>query len=397
MKKNFNSKEVIFLLIVTCLISLAIGNAINIDKKILEQPIDENLTEFEQNYQYIIDNYYEEVDKAKLIKGAIEGMVNSLGDDYSIAITDDMSNNFNIKLTGSYSGLGIEIVNDQSYNIYISDVIEGSPAEKAGLKVLDKIISIDEIEFTGKKTTELTNYIKESNKEKYIIKVERDNKEETFELTRETIEIKSVYSEIKNIDNQKIGYVYISIFASNTSTQFKNAIEELEKEGINSLIIDVRSNTGGHLTSVVDMLSCLLDSSKIIYQIENKGEVTKYYSKGNTTKTYPIVVLQNNGSASASELLSAALKEEYGATIIGENSYGKGTVQELISLQDGIQYKITTKKWLTPKGNWINGTGVSVDIEEKLSEEYKQNPSDENDNQLQKAIEYLKQKGFFVK
>lgn len=393
MKKNFNSKEVIFLLIVTCLISLAIGNAINIDKKSLEQPIDENLTEFEQNYQYIIDNYYEEVDKAKLIKGAIEGMVNSLGDDYSIAITDDMSNNFNIKLTGSYSGLGIEIVNDQSYNIYISDVIEGSPAEKAGLKVLDKIISIDEIEFTGKKTTELTNYIKESNKEKYIIKVERDNKEETFELTRETIEIKSVYSEIKNIDNQKIGYVYISIFASNTSTQFKNAIEELEKEGINSLIIDVRSNTGGHLTSVVDMLSCLLDSSKIIYQIENKGEVTKYYSKGNTTKTYPIVVLQNNGSASASELLSAALKEEYGATIIGENSYGKGTVQELISLQDGIQYKITTKKWLTPKGNWINGTGVSVDIEEKLSEEYKQNPSDENDNQLQKAIEYLKQKG----
>lgn len=393
MKKNFNSKEVIFLLIVTCLISLAIGNAINIDKKNLEQPIDENLTEFEQNYQYIIDNYYEEVDKAKLIKGAIEGMVNSLGDDYSIAITDDMSNNFNIKLTGSYSGLGIEIVNDQSYNIYISDVIEGSPAEKAGLKVLDKIISIDEIEFTGKKTTELTNYIKESNKEKYIIKVERDNKEETFELTRETIEIKSVYSEIKNIDNQKIGYVYISIFASNTSTQFKNAIEELEKEGINSLIIDVRSNTGGHLTSVVDMLSCLLDSSKIIYQIENKGEVTKYYSKGNTTKTYPIVVLQNNGSASASELLSAALKEEYGATIIGENSYGKGTVQELISLQDGIQYKITTKKWLTPKGNWINGTGVSVDIEEKLSEEYKQNPSDENDNQLQKAIEYLKQKG----
>lgn len=393
MKKNFNSKEVIFLLIVTCLISLAIGNSINIDKKSLEQPIDENLTEFEQNYQYIIDNYYEEVDKAKLIKGAIEGMVNSLGDDYSIAITDDMSNNFNIKLTGSYSGLGIEIVNDQSYNIYISDVIEGSPAEKAGLKVLDKIIRIDEIEFTGKKTTELTNYIKESNKEKYIIKVERDNKEETFELTRETIEIKSVYSEIKNIDNQKIGYVYISIFASNTSTQFKNAIEELEKEGINSLIIDVRSNTGGHLTSVVDMLSCLLDSSKIIYQIENKGEVTKYYSKGNTTKTYPIVVLQNNGSASASELLSAALKEEYGATIIGENSYGKGTVQELISLQDGIQYKITTKKWLTPKGNWINGTGVSVDIEEKLSEEYKQNPSDENDNQLQKAIEYLKQKG----
>lgn len=351
---------------------------------------DEYLKEFENNYQYILDNYYDEVDKDAIIKGAIEGMVNALGDDYSVAISDENSNNFNIRLTGSYSGIGIEIINDSNYNIIISDVFENSPAEKAGLQVMDIITSIDDEDFTNKKTYELTNYIKDSNKEKYTIKIKRGTEEKTFEVTRELIQIKSIYSELKEVDNKKIGYIYISVFASNTAMQFKQAIESLEEQGIDSLIIDVRYNTGGHLTSVVEMLSCLLDSSKVIYQIESKNNTTKYYSRGDKTKNYPIVVLQNKQSASASELLSAALKEEYGATIIGEVSYGKGTVQELVTLSDGTQYKFTTKKWLTPHGNWINKTGVSVDIEEVLSEAYKENPTEENDNQLQKAIEYLK-------
>ena len=386
MKKNFNSKEVIFLLLITCLISLMVGNAIKLGNLKDSEQSDLNLKEFEENYQYIIDNYYKDVDKSKLIKGAIEGMVNSLEDDYSVAISDDQSNNFNIKLTGSYNGIGIEIVNDKENNIYISDIIEGSPAEKAGLKAMDMIISIDDINFQNKQTKELTNYIKEKNNKEYTIKVKRNDEEKTFKITREQIEIKSIYYELKEIDNNKIGYIYVSIFASNTAEQFKKAIDDLESKQIDSLIIDVRYNSGGHLTSVVDMLSCLLDSKKVIYQIESKGEVTKYYSHGKTTKNYPIVVLQNKESASASELLSAALKEEYGATIIGETSYGKGTVQELVSLPDGTQYKFTTKKWLTPQGNWINEVGVSVDIEEKLNADYIDN---QEDNQLQKAIDYL--------
>lgn len=386
MKKNFNSKEVIFLLLITCLISLMVGNAIKLGNLKDSEQSDLNLKEFEENYQYIIDNYYKDVDKSKLIKGAIEGMVNSLEDDYSVAISDDQSNNFNIKLTGSYNGIGIEIVNDKENNIYISDIIEGSPAEKAGLKAMDMIISVDDINFQNKQTKELTNYIKEKNNKEYTIKVKRNDEEKTFKITREQIEIKSIYYELKEIDNNKIGYIYVSIFASNTAEQFKKAIEDLESKQIDSLIIDVRYNSGGHLTSVVDMLSCLLDSKKVIYQIESKGEITKYYSHGKTTKNYPIVVLQNKESASASELLSAALKEEYGATIIGETSYGKGTVQELVSLPDGTQYKFTTKKWLTPQGNWINEVGVSVDIEEKLNADYIDN---QEDNQLQKAIDYL--------
>ena len=391
MKKNFNYKEVIFLVILTCVVSLWMGNAIKLNKIEPKAESDDYLKEFEENYQYILDNYYDEVNKEAIIKGAISGMVNALGDDYSVAINDESSNNFNTRLTGSYSGIGIEIVNDNNYNIIISDVFEDTPAAKAGLKVMDVILSIDDVDFSNKKTSELTDYIKESNKEKYIIKVKRGTEELSFEIERQLIQIKSIYSELKEIDDHKIGYIYISVFASNTADQFKAAVESLEKQEMDSLIIDVRYNTGGHLTSAVEILSYLLSSDKVIYQIESKGITTKYYSKGSETKTYPIVVLQNKNSASASELLSAALKEEYGATIIGEVSYGKGTVQELVTLTDGTQYKFTTKKWLTPKGNWINGVGVSVDIEEALSKEYENNPTEENDNQLQRAVQYLKE------
>ena len=393
MKKNFNYKEVILLVVITCFVSIWMGSSMHITEKQQElSNKDEYLKEFETNYKYILDNYYDDVDKDAIIKGAIEGMVNALGDDYSVAISDESSNNFNIRLTGSYSGIGIEIVNDSNYNIIISDIFEDSPASKAGLQILDIITAIDDIDFTNKKTYELTQYIKDSNKESYTIKVKRGNEEKSVEVKRELIEIQSIHSELKEVDSKKIGYIYISVFASNTSSQFKQAIEQLEQQGMESLIIDVRYNTGGHLTSVVDMLSCLMDSSKIIYQIESKGNITKYYSKGKQTKKYPIVVLQNKDSASASELLSAALKEEYGATIIGEVSYGKGTVQELVTLTDGTQYKFTTKKWLTPHGNWINEIGVSVDIEEPLSDIYLNDPIEENDNQLKKAIEYLKNK-----
>ena len=391
MKKNFNYKEVIFLVVLTCIVSLWMGNSIELNKVEPRKESDDYLKEFEENYQYILDNYYDNVDKEAIIKGAIGGMVNALGDDYSVAITDESSNNFNTRLTGSYNGIGIEIVNDNNYNIIISDVFEDTPASKAGLQVMDIILSIDDVDFSNKKTSELTNYIKESNQEKYTIRVKRGTEELSFELERQHIQIKSIYSELKESDNHKIGYIYISVFASNTASQFKEAVESLESQGMDSLIIDVRYNTGGHLTSAVEILSYLLSSDKVIYQIESKGTTTKYYSKGSEMKTYPIVVLQNKGSASASELLSAALKEEYGATIIGEVSYGKGTVQELVTLTDGTQYKFTTKKWLTPKGNWINGVGVSVDIEESLSEEYENNPTEENDSQLQRAIQYLKE------
>ena len=163
----------------------------------------------------------------------------------------------------------------------------------------------------------------------------------------------------------------------------------MEKSGIDSLIIDVRSNTGGHLTAVENILSLFLDSSHVIYQTEDKNGIIKSYSHGSVTKEYPIVILTNEASASASEILAAAMQEEYGAKIVGKHTFGKGTVQELKTLPDGEQYKFTTKKWLTPNGTWINGVGVATDIDVDFNKDYYDNPTHDNDKQLQAAIEAL--------
>lgn len=392
-RDNFNIKEVIFLIVVTAIVSLIMGYNLNKNTDLKSETINNtSKNEIIKNFEYIKENYYEEIDDEILVKGAIEGMVNALGDTYSTSIDEESSNNFNARLTGSYSGIGIEIANDTDNNIVVTNVFESSPAEKAGIKILDIIKKVDDENFEGKATSDLTNYIKESNKSTFKVTINRNGEELEMQISREIVQIKSVYYEVKKKEDYKIGYIFISIFASNTAKQFEEAINSLEKEQIGSLIIDVRYNTGGHLTSVVDMLSCLLDSSKVIYQIENKGVITKYYSKGKETKKYPIVVLQNNSSASASELLSSALKEQYGATIIGETSFGKGTVQKLITLENGIQYKFTSEKWLTSNGTWINEKGVKADIEVSLDDKYFETLNEEDDNQLQEAINYLNQK-----
>lgn len=388
---GFNTTEVVFLIIVTCVISLIMGWSISNGTKLKNNKIystdDKELEEFIENYNYILENYYKDIDKKELLDGATEGMISKLDDEFSTVIPDESTNNFNIRLEGTYEGIGVEIVNDENNNVIIYSIIENSPAEKAGLKAGDIIIKIDDKDFTNKKTSELSNYVKNSTKENFKIVIKRDGEEKTFELKREKVTLKSVDSKIIERDNKKVGYIYIAIFANDTYNQFKKALNKLEQEKIDALILDVRDNTGGHLTTVSKMLSLFLDSNHVIYQTQTKEETKKFYSKGKETKKYKIVVLQNENSASASELLSAALKEEYKATIIGTKSYGKGTVQELIKTTSGSEYKLTTKKWLTPKGNLIHKKGVMPDIEIELSDEYKNDPTEENDNQYQKAIE----------
>lgn len=163
----------------------------------------------------------------------------------------------------------------------------------------------------------------------------------------------------------------------------------MESDGFESLIIDLRDNSGGHLTAVKDMIGLFLDSSHVIYQTEDKKGKEKVYSNGKVTKNYPIVIVGNANSASASEVMIGALTEEYGAVLIGNRTFGKGTVQELHSLTNGDEYKFTTKKWLTPKGNWVHNNGIEPKIEVTLSKEYYENPTEENDNQLKAAINYL--------
>ena len=378
---TFKTTEIIFLLIITAIVSLIFGYLLNGQK----ESKDKYLSKLEENYRYIIDNYYDEIDKDKLVNAALDGMLTSL-DDYSELLEYDDNSTFYKTLEGTYEGVGIEIINSGD-NIYILGVIENSPASKAGLKAGDIVKSVDDITYEGKNVSELTKYIQDNKKETYDFVIVRDNEELNIEVERSTVTIKSVLSKTIEQGDKKIGYIYVSIFANATSEQFKKALKELENENIDALIIDVRENTGGHLTTAVSILSNFLDRQKVIYQIEKDGKKTKHYSIGLKTKEYDIVVLQNKNSASASEVLSAALKESYGATIIGTTSYGKGTVQELVNISDKDNYKMTTKKWLTPKGNWINGKGVEPDIEVELEEN--EVISNDDDSQLRAAINYI--------
>lgn len=392
-KNSFTTLEVISLIVISVIVSLTISGLItyNLCKSKMYNN-DKDLRNFIKNYNYIIDNYYDDVDKKELLNSALKGMLDSLEDDYSYLIDEDSSDNFNIQLEGEYEGIGIEVISLTTGEVMIYKVFDESPADKAGLKMGDVIKEIDGNDFSKSTPSEISNYIRKNKKDDFKIKIERENEEKNLEIKKENVTIKAVTSKIFERDDKKIGYIYIEIFSNVAYKQFKEQLNKLEKDGIDSLIIDVRDNTGGHLMTATNIISLFLDSNHIIYQTETKENIKKYYSNGNITKKYPIVVLQNKNSASASEMLSAALKEEYGATIIGELSYGKGTVQELLNLNDGLEYKITTKKWLTPKGNWINKKGVSVNIEVTLNDEYQKNPSDETDNQLQTALREIVKK-----
>lgn len=389
--------EVFVLVFITFCVSLSlgviIGKYIRIDKKV--EKVDENIQMFIDNYKYIVSNYYDEIDKDDLINKAIEGMMNSLDDPYSAYIDSETSTNFNATLDGNYQGLGISIVKNTDNNyIQVVYTFGGSPAEKAGIKSGDIIKSIDGKDTTEMETSELSNMVINSEKKEFKLILLRDDEEIEIVVSKDNIVLDSVESKIYERDNKKIGYIYISIFANNTAEQFIEKLNELEDEEIDSLIIDVRSNTGGHLTAVEEILNNLLTNRQITYQLDKSGEVTKYYGKLNENKKYGIVLLGDSYSASASEVLISSLRENLDAKLVGEKTYGKGTVQELITLSNGQQYKITTKKWLTPDGNWVNDTeGILPDIEEKLNEEYYKSLSEDDDNQLQKAIEIAVEQG----
>lgn len=384
--KEFSLFEVILMIIITILTCILVGYFLKPDNKD-DVKNDNNIADneiktFLEQYNYILDNYYGDIDKKQLINDAIEGMFSSL-DDYSQVI-DQESNSFTITLQGEYEGVGIVIANDIYGNIVIQEVYENTPAYKSGIRANDVLIKFNEESLSGKTTSELVAMIAAANE--MNLTVLRDEKEITVTVKREKIVLESVkHQMLKN----NIGYIDVDIFAANTTEQFEKALVELENKNMKSLIIDLRDNTGGHLSVVENMLYLFLDNTHIIYQTEDKNGVEKTYSNGTNDKEYKIVILQNGFSASASEIMAAALNEELGAYIIGNTSFGKGTVQTLKDVNGDIQYKFTTKRWLTPKGNWVNGVGVKPNMEVILSEEYYNEPTLENDNQLNAAIDYL--------
>ena len=398
---GFNYAEVIVIMIITLILGGVIGSFITyitkkdrevvrtiVNNKGSSSKLPEEFDEFLETYNNIVANYYEEVDSNKLIEAGISGMLDYLGDEHSVYMDEKVSETFNEQVNGKYTGIGVEIVltND---GVVINRIFAGSPAADAGLKEKDLFIKVSGEDVTKKTPAEISNMIRNSETGKVEVVIKRNDEEKKFNLKLREVDIESVTSKVIEKDGKKVGYIDLSIFADNTYDQFKKKLESLESKKIDSLIIDVRSNSGGYLTSVTNIASLFLDKSKVIYQLDTKGIVEQIYSTTKEKRTYPIIVLTDGNSASASEILAAALQESYGAKIVGTHSYGKGTVQAAYQLKSGATVKYTIQKWLTPNGNWIDKVGVKPDIEVELGEEYLNNPSDETDAQLQKALEEI--------
>lgn len=401
MKHDFKLSEVVIIVLITCTFSIFAGisygkykysDSVNINNLSIEEEND-GLNEFIKQYKYIINHYYDssKIDEKELLNVALKSILSELGmsDNYSSYMDEEQYNELNINLNGKYDGLGIRAYkeNNDGYIIVLS-VIEDSPASLADIKEGDYIKSIDGKDTDKMSTQEFSQYVLQSDSKKFVLKLIRDKKEISVSIDKSSIELKSVESKIIENNNKNIGYIQISIFASNTYNQFKEQLESLEKDEIDSLIIDLRNNSGGHLKEVTKILNLFLDKQNVIYQLQKDDESVKYYSKGNKNKEYPIIFLSNNATASASEVFIISLKENLGAKVVGTKTFGKGTVQELIQLENGDQYKITTKKWLSPQGVWVNETGgIEPDVNVNLNSDYLKNPNDSNDNQLKKAIE----------
>ena len=350
--------------------------------------LSKDLGKFYDVYETLIDNYNGDIDKEKIIDDAINGMVSNVGDVYTNYADTSTTDKFNEMVNGVYEGIGCTIQQLEDA-VKIVDIYEGSPADKAGLKVDDYIKTVDSKDALELGVAKISEYVKNEAKGNIEMVVLRGDEEIKVTLKRDKVEIPAVSARTFEKNGQKRGYLKISIFSSVSSKQFDSKIKELEKDGINSLIIDVRGNNGGYLTAVTDIASMLLPRGKNIYQIQKDNNKKATKDKTFEKREYPIAILVNGESASASEILAGAIKESYNGYVVGTKTYGKGTVQQVKQLSDGSMIKYTVENWLTPDGNWINDVGIEPTDKVELNEKYYENPTDETDNQLQKALELV--------
>ena len=368
---EFNLVEVIVIILITgIVVSVTSGLLVfkNYDKLFnVGSDTSSEFSEFKKAYDHIVNSYVKEVDREKLINAAIDGMYSYLNDEYSLYMDKNTTESLEQRLDGEYTGVGIEIItNKDDGKIIINKVFSNSPASEAGLKVGDQLIALDGILLEGKENTYVSDTIKNSKNDTFRVKYLRNNKEYEITLKRKNVTIDSVVSE----EYGNVGYIQIQTFSATTSKQVKNKINDFGSN-IDSIVVDVRNNTGGYLSSAYEIADYFIAKGKPIYQLKNKNnKITKYNAKSGILKPFKgVSVLINGFSASASEVLTLALKESANATIIGVKSYGKGTVQEKDILSSGAMVKYTTAYWLSPKGNSINGVGIKPDIEVKDSDE----------------------------
>lgn len=339
---------------------------------------------------YVDLYYYDETNTEDLQDGLYAGLLEGLGDRYSVYYNADEYQQMQVSTTGKYYGIGAGLTQDKDTMVVsISKIYEGTPSEEAGLLAEDIIISVDDTEADSMEVTELVKLIRGEEGTTVHMEIYRPSTGEylSFDVERANVVLPSVSHEMLS---DGIGYIRIESFESETASQFENAVLDLESQGMQSMIVDLRYNGGGLVDSVVQILDDILPEGLLVYTEDKNGKRYEYTSK-ETHMDYPMAVLINQDSASAAEIFAGAIKDyEYG-TLIGTTTYGKGIVQTIYPLEDGDAVKLTTAKYFTPKGNYIHGVGIDPDIE--LEYEYLDPDGEEYemqyDNQIQKAIEVL--------
>lgn len=397
-KKRQNIYKIIMLVILVAVITfitttLAMYKYIGGNTKYVQVSSKDNViaTTLASYRKIINEKFLGEIDEQKITEETIRGYVKGLGDPYTEYMTKEEMQEFSQDVMGNFTGIGIYLTKDIEKNvILIISPIKDTPAYKAGILPGDIITKIDGESYTGEQLTEASNKIKGEIGSTVKLEILRNGKTIEFDITRENIKINHV--EAKVLNNQ-IGYIEFNSFDEGCSKEFKEKLEELKAKNIKSLIIDIRNNGGGLVDEALQIADYIVPKNETLLITVNKNEkeeITK--AKEDVIVDIPIVVITNESSASASEILAGALKDNKKATIVGEKTYGKGVIQELLTLNDGSGLKITTEEYYTPNKNKINKVGITPDVEVKLDESIKDDIEiDENkDNQLQKAIEILK-------
>lgn len=387
---KFSIFEVVIIIFISIVFGIIVGYVLTYTRSPLGSvKSNSKLSEIISTYNSIKDNYYKEIDDDTLVNAAVSGMIGSLDDKYSNYMDSSTTDSFNESVEGSFVGIGITIMYDGEYNKIIA-VDDKGPSNKI-LKVDDLIVEVSGKDVRGIYGDDLKKLIRGKVGTTVKIKVLRNNKYLTFSIKRTNIEIKTVKSNYFDVESKKIGYLDVDVISSNTYKQFNKNLKRLENKNIDSLIIDLRDNPGGHLSQTKEILSMFFNKKTVLYQLKDKDTKKKIYSSSNETRSYPIVILVNDGSASASEIITSCFMENYNnIKVVGTTTYGKGTVQQSHQLSTGTSIKYTVQEWLTSKGKSINEKGIKPDEELLMNSEYYSNPTYNTDNQLQKAIEILK-------
>ncbi len=332
------------------------------------------LEKISSTFGLIHSNFYHEIDRSHLVDGAIDGMLSALEDPYSVYMDPEETKQFSEHIESVFSGIGAE-VSMRDGKVTIVSPIKGSPAERAGIRAGDVILSVNGEKLDGFTLNEAVLKIRGPKGTQAKLEIERTSLNNPIEVivVRDDISMETVFSERRE---DGVGYIEIRQFAQNTAEHFEEQLEDLESKGIKGLIIDVRNNPGGILPVVTEIADVFVPEGKTIVQIEDRNGQHQKQVSSSKAKEYPVVVLINKGSASASEILAGAIKEAGAGTLIGETTYGKGTVQSTFesTVDDGSSFKMTIAKWLTPSGNFINEKGIQPDVEVLLPDVYQVAP-----------------------